>query len=238
MFERLDMKRRRIFRHRVSTRLWHWTNAVTVIVMIMSGMMIFNAHPRLYWGQYGANDDAAWLALPRFPGWATIPSTYNLAEARHWHLAFAWVLVVGLICYFARGVWNGHFRQDILLTRAELAPRNLWLDIKKHLRFEFHAAQAYNPLQKIAYAFVLFILLPGVILSGLTLSPGMNAAWPWLLDLFAGRQSARSIHFICMVGLVGFIGIHLALVILAGPINEIRSMITGWFVLPDAGEQA
>ena len=65
---------RRFFRHRLSTRLWHWTNAVLLLVMLMSGLMIFNAHPRLYWGRYGANFDHAWAQLPRFPAWLTIPS--------------------------------------------------------------------------------------------------------------------------------------------------------------------
>src|SRR5438045_5885062 len=87
------------YRHRLPTRIWHWLNAITVIVMLMSGLMILNAHPRLYWGVYGANFDRAWLALPPrpFPGWATISSTYDLAAARRWHLAFAWVLVAGLV---------------------------------------------------------------------------------------------------------------------------------------------
>jgi thiosulfate reductase cytochrome b subunit len=86
-------------------------------------------------------------------------------------------------------------------------------------------------LQKIAYGSVLFVLIPLAIMTGLTLSPGMNAAWPWLLDLFGGRSSARSLHFIAATGIAIFIVIHLALVLLAGPVNEIRSMITGWFRL-------
>ncbi len=222
-----------IFRHRLSTRLWHWVNAVTVIVLIMSGLTISNAHPRLYWGQYGANADAAWLELPHFPGWATIPTTYSLALARQWHLAFAWVLAIGLLLYFLRSLWNGHFRRDIALTRAEIAPAHLWDDVKKHARLNFHGGGRYNPLQKITYSLVLFVLIPGAIFTGLTLSPGMNAAWPWLLDVFGGRQSARSIHFLCASGLVVFIAVHLVLVLLAGPVNEMRSMITGWFEIKE-----
>jgi Ni/Fe-hydrogenase b-type cytochrome subunit len=224
----------RVKRHRLSTRLWHWVNAVAVIVMIMSGLMISNAHPRLYWGHYGANPDSAWLELPRFPGWATIPSGYDLALARHWHLAFAWVLAFGFLAFLLWSLINGHLKKDMALSPAEVAPSHLWADIKKHARFDFHAEEArYNPLQKITYSVVLFILIPGMILTGLTLSPGMDAAWPWLVDMFGGRQSARSIHFIFCFGLVGFIALHLALVVLAGPINEIRSMITGWFVLKE-----
>ncbi len=228
------MTNRLIFRHRLSTRIWHWVNAITIFVMLMSGLMIFNAHPRLYWGQYGANFDSAWLELPRFPGWATIPSGYNLSLARQWHLAFAWVLAFGLLAYFVRSLWNGHFKKDVALSKAEVAPKHLWADIVKHAKFDFHAPDArYNPLQKIAYSLILFIILPLAIMTGITMSPGMNAAWPWLLDLFGGRQSARSIHFLCAGGIAGFIVLHLALVILAGPINEIRSMITGWFVVKE-----
>jgi thiosulfate reductase cytochrome b subunit len=112
-------------RHRLSTRVWHWVNALTFFIMLMSGLMIFNAHPRLYWGEYGANYDPAWLQIgveegrgylrigevsvdttgvlgrqtvagrPQnraFPGWATIPSSYDLALSRRWHLTFAWSL--------------------------------------------------------------------------------------------------------------------------------------------------
>jgi Ni/Fe-hydrogenase b-type cytochrome subunit len=224
---------RLVFRHRLSVRLWHWINAVVIFVMLGSGLMIFNAHPRLYWGHFGANFDPAWLELPRFPGWATIPSTYNLALARHWHLAFAWILAFGLLAYMIGSLINGHFRKDVALSRGEVAPGHLWEDIKKHARFDFHEEEArYNPLQKITYSIVLFVLIPGIILTGLTMSPGMNAAWPWLVDLFGGRQSARSLHFIFAAGIAAFIVIHVALVVLAGPVNELRSMITGWFRLP------
>jgi thiosulfate reductase cytochrome b subunit len=70
------------------------------------------------------------------------------------------------------------------------------------------------------------------VLTGLTMSPGMDAAWPWLLDIFGGRQSARSIHFICAALLVIFILVHLLMVVLAGPLNEMRSIVTGWYRLP------
>ncbi len=222
-------------RHRLSTRLWHWLSAVTVFVMLMSGMMIFNAHPRLYWGQYGANFDAAWLELPQFPGWATIPSTYDLAGARRWHLAFAWVLGSSLVGYLIWSLLNGHLRRDIVPRGRELRPSHLWQDIKNHAQLRFPTGEEalhYNTLQKLSYFAVLGVLLPLLILSGLAMSPAMDAAWPWLLDLFMGRQSARSVHFICAALIAGFIAIHLAAVLLSGPVNEIRSMITGRFRLP------
>jgi thiosulfate reductase cytochrome b subunit len=259
----------RVKRHLLSTRIWHWINALAVFVMLMSGLMIFNAHPRLYWGEYGANADRAWLEIgstrstgflqigsariettgvlgrwtdPQgqvrrraFPHWATIPSTYSLAAGRRWHLAFAWVLAVGLVAFLAASLLNRHAQRDLTPRPAELAPRHLWQEIKDHARLRFPAGAAalrYNSLQRISYFAVVFILLPLVILTGLTMSPGMNAAWGWLLDLFGGRQSARSIHFICAMLLAGFILVHLIMVVLAGPINEVRSMITGWYRLP------
>jgi len=229
--------RRLAYRHRLPTRIWHWVNALTVIVMLMSGLMILNAHPRLYWGIFGANFDHAWLELgPRpFPGWATIPSTYNLAAARRWHLAFAWVLVAGLVIFLAVSLWNRHVQRDLTPTGEELKPGHVWDDIKEHARLRFptgDAALRYNILQKISYFAVIFALLPLMILTGLTMSPAMDAAWPWLLDLFQGRQTARSIHFLCAAAILLFIFVHLVMVVLAGPFNEIRSMITGRFRIP------
>jgi thiosulfate reductase cytochrome b subunit len=230
-------QRRVVYRHRIPTRLWHWINAIAVIVMLMSGLMIFNAHPRLYWGQYGANFDQPWIhfAGRPVPGWATIPSTYNLAAARRWHLGFAWILVVGLVAFLLASFWNRHVQRDLTPRAGELRPRHIIHDIKEHARLRFptgDAALRYNILQKISYVAVIFVLLPLLVLTGLAMSPAMDAAWPWLLDLFMGRPSARSIHFICAMALLAFIAVHLAMVLLAGPFNEIGSMITGRFRLP------
>ena len=257
-------------RHRLSTRLWHWTNAITIVIMLMSGLMIFNAHPRLYWGKYGANADYAWLQIGAtqantgyvrvgsltadttgvlgrwtdsngqvrnraFPYWATLPQSYNLALARRWHLTFAWVFGVGLAAYLIRSLANRHLQRDLLPTVQELRPSHIWADIKHHAKLQFptgEAAQRYNVLQKFAYLSVLIALIPGMILTGFTMSPSLNASMPWLLDLFGGRQSARSLHFIFAIGIVGFIMVHLLMVVLAGPINEVRSMITGRYRLP------
>jgi Ni/Fe-hydrogenase b-type cytochrome subunit len=229
--------RRIAYRHRLPTRLWHWLNALTVFIMLMSGLMIFNAHPHLYWGQYGANFDHPWLSFRGrpIPGWATIPSTYNLAAARRWHLAFAWFLVVPLLLFLITSLINRHAQRDLAPTRDEVRPSHIWHDIQEHARLNFptgDAALKYNILQKLSYVSVIFVLLPLMVLTGLTMSPAMDAAWPWLLDLFGGRQSARSIHFICAAALLAFIMVHLVMVILAGPLNEIRSMITGRFRVP------
>jgi thiosulfate reductase cytochrome b subunit len=256
-------------RHRLSTRLWHWINFAAFMILLMSGLMIFNAHPRLYWGEYGANPDPAWLQIGSqngegylriadarinttgvlgawtdangtartraFPYWATLPSNYNLALARRWHLTFAWVFALGLIYYALWSLVNGHIRRDLLPKSHEITPRHVWTDIKNHARLRFPrgpAALKYNILQKASYLGVIFVLIPLMILTGLTMSPSMDATWPWLLDLFGGRQSARSIHFIAATLLVLFILVHLVMIVLSGPFNEVRSMITGWFRLP------
>jgi thiosulfate reductase cytochrome b subunit len=224
-----------IRRHGVVTRLWHWVNAVAVVVLIGSGLGISNAHPRLYWGRLGANFDAAWAVLPRFPAWITIPANYNLAMSRRWHLFFALVLAFALLGYMIASLLNRHILHDLSLHRAELGRRHLWADLRAHLDFRFHdpeAPRAYNVFQKLSYILVIFVALPLVIFTGIALSPGMNAAWPWLLDLFGGRQSARSLHFIAMVVLAGFTVVHLVLVILAGAWNGTRSMLTGRWRIP------
>ncbi len=177
---------RSFYRHRLATRIWHWVNALAVMIMIGSGLMIFNAHPRLYWGQYGANFDHPWLQLPRFPGWATIPSRYNLAGARTWHLFFALVLAFALLAFMIASLVNRHFQRDLRIRRAELAPAHLWADLKAHFALRFHDPKdpgAFNIFQKLSYVGVIFGLIPLLILTGLALSPAMDAAWPWLLDV-------------------------------------------------------
>jgi Ni/Fe-hydrogenase b-type cytochrome subunit len=230
---------RLVKRHRLSTRLWHWTNAVCVVILLMSGLGIFNAHPRLYWGQYGANFDHAWLVLDRFPGWATIPGHYSLAMSRRWHLAVALIFAFGLLLNMLWSLFNRHLGRDLSIGRDDIRPRHLWRDIMDHARLRFptgDAASRYNILQKLSYVGVIFVLLPLLIFTGLSMSPGMNAAWPWLIDLFGGRQSARSVHFIAAGLLAAFFLVHILMVLLAGPINEVRSMITGKYRVPPERE--
>lgn len=233
-----------VYRHRLATRLWHWLNAVTIVVMIGSGIGILNAHPRLYWGRYGANFDHAWLDLRPWSGflhsgWVTIPAGYNLAISRRWHLLFALVLAFGLLAFMIASLTNRHFQRDLRVRAKEVGPRHLWADALAHLRLDFHNPDdpaAYNILQKLAYVAAIFVLIPLMIFTGLAMSPGIDAAWPWLLDVFGGRQSARSIHFIAASGIVLFVIVHLTLVILAGPVNEVWSMITGRWRLPVPAE--
>jgi thiosulfate reductase cytochrome b subunit len=232
-----------IYRHSVATRILHWLNALCVFVVLMSGLQIFNAHPRLYWGEYGANTDTPFIQIgsrqapgeKAFPQWATIPSWQDLAGGRRWHFFFAWVLVFNSALYLLVSFANGHVRRDLVPRREEISAGHLARELWNHLRLKFpygEAARHYNSLQKLAYLGVIFVLAPVMLITGLTMSPGIDAAAPWLPGLFGGRQSARTLHFLTAMLIVLFIVVHLVMVLLAGPLNELRSMITGRFVVP------
>lgn len=162
-----------------------------------------------------------------FPAWSTLPSYRDLGTGRVIHFFFAWLLVATLALWFLGSLLNGHLRRDILPRLRDL--RALPADIAGHARLRFHRVAEYGALQRLSYAAVLGLVLPLIVLTGLTMSPTMNAAWPWLLEVFGGRQSARTLHFAAAALLVAFLAVHLLMVLLAGPLNEMRSMITGWY---------
>jgi thiosulfate reductase cytochrome b subunit len=186
-------------------------------------------------GILGVSRNASGEAVQRgFPRWATLPSWRDLAMGRRWHFFFAWVFVANLLVYLVAGMASGHFWRDLLPSKQQLRPRALLQDIADHLRLKFprgEASRGYNPLQKLAYLAVIFVLLPLMILAGLTMSPGIDAIFPWLVDLLGGRQSARTIHFFTASMIVLFVFVHVAMVLLAGPLNELRGMITGKFAI-------
>lgn len=215
-------------RHALSTRAWHWINLLCVVILFMSGLTISNAHPRLYWGEWGFAEGQEWLAVPRFPDWMTIPGYYSLAVARDWHGLVAWPFAVMLLFGWVAMLANRHFARDIATSRREWAPDNIRADIAAHLKGDFaHGEGKYNFLQKLAYGFVFGILLPGMVLTGIAISPGMGPSFGGLIELMGGRQSARSFHFIFAFALIGFFVVHLALVLLSGPARQMRAMITG-----------
>lgn len=227
-----------VYRHTRIVRIAHWINALCFLLLLLSGLQIFNAHPMLYWGQAGANFDTPWLSIPGgFPDLLTLPNHRDLAAGRNWHFFFAWMLVINGAVYIAFSLFNRHFMRDILPKKDELKPDHLWRQIVHHARFKRitgPAAKRYNTLQKLAYVAVIFVLFPLIILTGLTMSPGFNAIAPIFLDIFGGRQSARSLHFMAANLLVAFLVIHLVEVVVAGAWNEIRSMITGKFTVRPA----
>jgi len=176
-----------------------------------------------------------------FPSWATITSYYDLGTARVVHFFFAWLLGGTLLIWLLAGLFNGHIRRDLVLRGRDF--RNLPRDIIDHARLKFHHVREYNTLQKMAYGGVMFVLLPLMILTGFAMSPSMNAVIPFLTDAFGGRQTARTIHFIVMLLLIGFFLVHMLMILAAGPINELRSIITGWYRTdpphePDATERS
>ena len=258
-----------IYRHTVLVRLSHWINAACVLVMIGTGLNIFNAHPRLYWGQKGDSFDPALLSIHAarvhgvmrgvtqigalrldttgvlggsqshgqgmaraWPAWITIPSFTDLADARHWHFLFAWVLIANGLVYLAWSLAIRHIQQDLWPTWRDLKtiPRSA-LEHLRNVHPTGEEAKRYNVLQKLAYL-GLIALVAGMVATGLTMSPGLDAAAPGLLDLFGGRQSARTLHFLFAGGIVLFIVVHLAQVLLAGPVNEVRSIVTGRYRVP------
>ena len=216
-------------RHRLATRIWHWINLVCIVVLFMSGLTISNAHRRLYWGDWGFAPEHAWLTVPRFPDWMTLPNGYySLSEGRDWHLTLAWPFSLILLFMWIAMLVNRHFSRDIATTRREWRPANIWNDIVEHLKLNFdHGAGKYNFLQKFTYGLVLGVFLPMMVLTGIAISPGMEPTFFWLVDLLGGRQSARSLHFLFAFAIAGFFVLHVVLVILAGPIHQIRDMITG-----------
>jgi thiosulfate reductase cytochrome b subunit len=263
-----------IYRHGVIVRLTHWINVLAISLLLMSGAQIFNAHPRLYWGQYGADADRPILqmgaqngpngrlvgttqigglklnttgflgvsnrpdghqAVQGFPGWLTVPSWRDLATGRHWHFFLAWVFVINGAVYLLSGLISGHFRRDLAPTGEQVRPSHILQSIWDHMRLRHptgEEAKRYNVLQKLTYLIVIFILLPVMVGTGLTMSPGMDAILPGLLSLFGGRQSARTIHFISANLIVLFVLVHVVEVFLAGVWNEMRSMITGRYAVP------
>lgn len=215
-------------RHALTTRIWHWLNLVCVVILFMSGLNISNAHPRLYWGDWGFAADDAWLILPRFPDWMTIPGRYSLAGAREWHVLMAWPFALGLLLVWIAMLANRHFSRDLTTSRAEWRWTAIRSDIAKHLRLDFHhSGSKFNFLQKLAYGLVFGVLLPGLIATGMGISPGMEPLLSPMIELVGGRQSVRSLHFIFAWLLFAFFVVHVLLVLLSNPIRQMRDMITG-----------
>jgi len=249
-------------RHSATTRITHWLTVLAFVVLVMSGLQIFNAAPyldasdktspqhrvleidatsganpagtiTLFGHTFGAghvlgytDDGADGVTERAFPGWLTLPGYQDLADGRRWHIFFGWVLVLCGIAYFIAGFRRKDL-QALVLRRADL-PKLLPMQLYYlRLRKEPPPYGRYNPLQKMAYTIVLFVFTPLVVLTGLALSPGIDAIAAPLTSVFGGRQFARLWHFVLMVALIGFVFVHLTLVASTGVYNNLRSMITG-----------
>jgi thiosulfate reductase cytochrome b subunit len=171
-----------------------------------------------------------------FPAWATVPSGKWLAMGRQWHLFFAWLFVINGLVFTLYALFSRHVSRDLIPTGKDL--RGIGRSVRDHLLLRHpqgNEAKRYNVLQKLAYAGILFGLAPVVVLTGLAMSPTIDAAFPWLLTIFGGRQTARTIHFAVCFSFVAFIVIHVGQVMLTGFVNNLRSMVTGWFVVKHQG---
>ena len=170
------------------------------------------------------------LTQRAFPAWATLPSYQDLGTGRAIHFVFAWAFVLNGVVYLLWGLLTGHLRRDFVPTRRQW--RNIGREVIDHARLRFprgEEARRYNAIQKITYFLVALVILPVLVVAGWTMSPGLDATFPFLVDLFGGRQTARSVHFILAWALVLFVLVHVALVIVSGLFNNMRSMITGWY---------
>ncbi|HWU26736.1 MAG TPA: cytochrome b/b6 domain-containing protein [Rhizomicrobium sp.] len=266
----LAPEREQFYRHTGFVRLSHWINALCLLVMLMSGLQIFNAHPALYWGPisefdhpfvslYGEEDGTGnitkgvtqigkWhfdttgvlgasrvggqLTARGFPDWATLPGQQWLAMGRLWHFFFAWIFAINGFVFVGYALRSRHAQNDLFPTRMDF--RHLGHEIVEHLRLRFpkgEAAKRYNVLQKLAYFSVIFGLGPLILLTGLTMSPTVDSAFPFLLWVFGGRQSARTIHFICAFSFLAFFVVHIVMVVLSGTWNNLRAIITGWYAI-------
>jgi thiosulfate reductase cytochrome b subunit len=169
-----------------------------------------------------------------FPSWATIPGWQSLATARNWHLFFAWVFVLNGIAYVAFTIFSGHLRRDLLPRKAEL--RGIGGSLRDHLLFRHpggEAARRYNVLQNLTYLAVIFVVLPLIVLAGLGMSPRMDTLFGGWVDILGGRQSARTLHFVAACLLLAFVVVHVFEVIVTGLWNNLRSMITGYYRVPE-----
>jgi thiosulfate reductase cytochrome b subunit len=237
--------------HAAWVRVCHWLIAAGVVTLAVSGFVILMAHPRLYWGEIGNDLTPALLELPlshnhRPEGWqvgvtfseltgapVSAIRTYDAdifnenSWARSLHFLAAWIVLIVGFLYAALGAVTGHVRRDLLPQWRDLAPGALWRSTSAHLRLRSGGGAPYGVLQRCAYLLVAFALLPLMVLTGLTMAPAVTAAYPSLLDVFGGQQTARTVHFFGFAALTLFLIVHVALVIKTGFRRQMRSMILG-----------
>jgi thiosulfate reductase cytochrome b subunit len=222
-------------------RICHWINVIACGYLLASGVMIFLQFPELYWGKVGFQGYEAVFKLSDWGlTWDEADALGNRRWGRNYHFLFAWIFLINGVIYLVWNLWKKHFVQKMLPRREELGFGHLKKEIGNHLRLRAptgEAARRYNVLQKLSYLVVIFLLFPFMLLSGLAQMPAFTAIWPELIDLFGGRQTARTLHVIATLFLLLFVIVHLIEVFVAGVINQIRSMITGSYLLPAEEEK-
>ncbi len=214
-------------RHSALVRVTHWITTICVLALLVSGIEILISHPRFIGGEAGNVHTPPLFKLPIPASRSTVPmaiATYCPIKMDEPLSAFSSGLGCGVYRVSLRAIrfLSGHFQKD-------LVPRGALLkEIASHMRFRAPSDdQAYNALQRIAYLFVILILFPLLIWTGLAMSPAIASAAPWLVSTLGGQQSARTLHFFATILLVLFLIVHVAMIFLAGFTSRMRAMITG-----------
>ena len=223
-------------RHSALIRLTHWLTAVCFVALLVTGIEILISHPRFYWGETGNVLTPPLFKLPIPASRSSVPTGYGyvLPDQNGWsrylHFQAAWGSVLTGLLYVVFGLLSGHFLKNLLPARADLSWRALSDVIAQHLRFRPPSedeASSYNGLQRLTYLFVIFVLFPLVIWTGLAMSPAVASAFPAAVTILGGQQSARTIHFFVSVLLLLFLLVHVLMVCLTGFRQRMRAMITG-----------
>jgi len=223
-------------RHSALVRITHWITTLCFFALLVSGTEILISHPRFYWGETGNDLTQPLFKLPIPASRRLVPTGYGyvLPDQNGWsrylHFQTAWVLVFTGILYVIFGVVTGHFRKNLLPDGVDFSWRVLSKEIAGHLRFQRPSpaeAWSYNVLQRLSYLFVIFVLFPFVIWTGLAMSPAFVSVFPATVNVLGGQQSARTLHFFVTLALVLFLLVHVGMVWLAGFRSRMRAMITG-----------
>jgi thiosulfate reductase cytochrome b subunit len=211
-------------RHPILVRITHWINAAAFLGLVVSGVAILLAHPRLYWGETGGFGAPSILDLP-LPTMLTGQSGWG----RSLHFLSAWVCVLNGLVYVAYGILTRHFRANLVPARNDLRWSTIGRVIWDHLRLSPppEDIQRYNVLQRLTYSGVIFILFPMMIWTGFAMSPAITSVFPAIVTVLNGQQSARTLHFVVAGMLVIFLGVHIAMVYLSGLRTHMRAMLTG-----------
>ena len=217
--------------HSYNVRICHWINVIACVVLLWSGVHILLDFPELYWGNTGYRGYPAAFRLEDWGlSWDDAGRLGDRMWGRNYHVTFAWVFLLNGLVYIGWNVWSRHFRDGMLPARGEFSFARLGTELRDSLRWRSrsHATDGrYGTIQKTSYLLLLFVFVPLMILTGVAQAPGFAAALPVLLDLFGGRQSARTLHTIGTVVLVLFVAVHVLEVAAAGFTRKVRSMIVG-----------
>lgn len=219
-------------RHTATVRVTHWITTLCFLALLLTGIEILISHPRFYWGEAGNVLTPPLFSIPIPASRSSVPTGYGFVMkdqngwSRYLHLQAAWVAVLTGLVYVIYSLFTRHFRKNLLPARTDVSWRSLSNVIANHLRFK-PPDENYNVLQRFAYLFVIFVLFPLVIWTGLAMSPAIASAFPSVVTVFGGQQSARTIHFFVSVLLILFLVIHIAMVAFAGFKKRMRAMITG-----------